>query len=126
VAWVGLVGLGGLWVAGGRPGAHERFSVAGRFADAWYDRVAGWLVVRGMPLIRRTDLHLLGDHNVGNALAAALSLPPETDRGSFAAGLQAFRALAHRLATLQKELLGEQTLTLAGVAQGGIGRLSRS
>jgi len=84
-------------LAGGRPGAYERFSVAVRFADAWYDRAAGWLVVRGMPLIRRTDLHLLGDHNVGNALAAALSLPPETDRGSFAAGLQAFRALAHRL-----------------------------
>jgi UDP-N-acetylmuramoylalanine--D-glutamate ligase len=84
-------------LAGGRPGAHERFSVAVRLADAWYDRAAGWLVLRGLPLVRRTDLQLLGDHNVANALAAALSLPLSADREAIAAGLRDFRALAHRL-----------------------------
>src|SRR5207253_1106386 len=57
----------------GIAGTHERFSLDVPIADAWLDRTAGWLMVRGMPLIRRAGLRLLGDHNVANALAAALS-----------------------------------------------------
>lgn len=79
------------------PGVHERFSMAVRLADAWYDRSAGWLVVRGAPLLRRGDLRLLGDHNVANALAAALAVPAETDRDRIADAIRGFRALAHRL-----------------------------
>jgi UDP-N-acetylmuramoylalanine--D-glutamate ligase len=40
---------------------------------------------------------LLGDHNVANALAAALALPRETDRDAIARAMRGFRALAHRL-----------------------------
>jgi UDP-N-acetylmuramoylalanine--D-glutamate ligase len=50
-----------------------------------------------MPLVRRTDLRLLGDHNVSNALAAALALPREADRDRMAEAMRAFRALHHRL-----------------------------
>jgi UDP-N-acetylmuramoylalanine--D-glutamate ligase len=81
----------------GVPGTHQRFSLDVTVADAWYDRKAGWLVVRGMPLLRRRDLQLLGDHNVLNALAAALAVPAGTDRDRIVDALRAFRALHHRL-----------------------------
>jgi UDP-N-acetylmuramoylalanine--D-glutamate ligase len=82
----------------GVEGRHERFSLDVPIADAWYDRSGGWLVLRGMPLVRRADLQLLGDHNVANALAAALAVPPDlTDRDAIAAAIKAFRPLHHRL-----------------------------
>ncbi len=84
-------------LAAGVAGTHERFSLDVRVADAWFDRAGGWLILRGMPLMRRADLALLGDHNVANALAAALAVPPETDRDRIAAALKGFRALHHRL-----------------------------
>jgi UDP-N-acetylmuramoylalanine--D-glutamate ligase len=84
-------------LASDRPGTHEHFSIERRHAHAWYDRTAGWLVLRGMPLARRRDLPLLGDHNVANALAAALALPPDVDREAVAAAMREFRALPHRL-----------------------------
>jgi UDP-N-acetylmuramoylalanine--D-glutamate ligase len=84
-------------LAAGVAGIIERFSLDVRVADAWYDRSGGWLILRGMPLMRRADLTLLGDHNVANALAAALAVPPETDREKIAAALKGFRALHHRL-----------------------------
>ncbi len=84
-------------LAQGRAGVHQRFSLDVRAADAWYDRAAGWLMLRGFPLMRRRDLQLLGDHNVLNALAAALALPPEAGRDAITQVLKAFRALPHRL-----------------------------
>ncbi|HEY2806942.1 MAG TPA: UDP-N-acetylmuramoyl-L-alanine--D-glutamate ligase [Gemmatimonadales bacterium] len=79
-------------------GGHERFSLDVALADAWFDRSGGWLILRGMPLMRRADLHLLGEHNVANALAAALAVPPdESDRDRIAEALKGFRALHHRL-----------------------------
>lgn len=78
-------------------GTRERFSLERRAAEAYYDRVAGWLVLRGTPLLRRADLALLGDHNVANALAAALALPRDADPDAVAAGLRGFRPLPHRL-----------------------------
>lgn len=84
-------------LAAGVAGRFERFSLDVRVADGWYDRSGGWLILRGMPLMRRADLALLGDHNVANALAAALAVPPETDREQIAAALKGFRALHHRL-----------------------------
>ena len=85
-------------LAHGAAGRHERYALDVPIADAWYDRTAGWLVVRGMPLLRRADLKLLGDHNVANALAAALAMPPElADRDLMAAALRAFTPLHHRL-----------------------------
>jgi UDP-N-acetylmuramoylalanine--D-glutamate ligase len=81
----------------GVAGTHERFSLDVPAARAWYDRSAGWLVVRGFPLLRRSELRLLGDHNVANALAAALALAPGADRDLMAEGLRSFRPLHHRL-----------------------------
>lgn len=80
------------------PGTHERYSLEMSVADGWYDRTGGWLIVRGMPLMRRKELRLLGDHNVGNALAAALAVPPEeSDRDRIAEALRTFKPLHHRL-----------------------------
>jgi UDP-N-acetylmuramoylalanine--D-glutamate ligase len=84
------------------PGTHERFSLDVTLADAWFDRRAGWLVVRGMPLVRRSEVPLLGDHNAANVLAAALALPPDADRDAMARALRAFRALHHRLEPIRE------------------------
>jgi UDP-N-acetylmuramoylalanine--D-glutamate ligase len=84
-------------------GMHARFSIA-RKADAYLDRTTGQLVVLGTPLIMRSELKLLGDHNVANALAATLAVMlahPDhrtTDAcGLLADGLRSFRALEHRI-----------------------------
>lgn len=91
-----------LELAAGAAGEHERFSLEVRQAEGFYDRKAGWLVLRGIPLLRRTELHLLGDHNVANALAASLALPQHADRERLAEGLRTFRALPHRLETIRE------------------------
>jgi len=66
--------------------------------DAWYDVSKSTLRLGGEALIKRDDLHLLGDHNVANALAAALAVHeagvPTVLIGE---GLRSFRALPHRL-----------------------------
>ena len=67
------------------------------------------IFLRGDRLLSRDELHLLGDHNVMNAMAAALAVivadaahqTPEARR-LIAAGLRSFRALPHRL-----EVVGE-------------------
>ncbi|HKV74680.1 MAG TPA: UDP-N-acetylmuramoyl-L-alanine--D-glutamate ligase [Gemmatimonadales bacterium] len=84
-------------MAKGKPGAVRLFSVAHE-ADAWYDRSAHRLLLDGKPLLERERLTLLGDHNVANALAAALvaaraGIAPV----AIAEGLASFRALTHRL-----------------------------
>jgi UDP-N-acetylmuramoylalanine--D-glutamate ligase len=88
-----------LRLAGGAPGRHVRWSATGP-AAAWFDRPAGRLMLDAVPLLERGRLPLLGDHNVGNALAAALAaraadVAPE----SIAAGLASFTGLPHRLET---------------------------
>jgi UDP-N-acetylmuramoylalanine--D-glutamate ligase len=81
-----------------------RFSGEGRFSDAFYDRQHGQLILLDEPLLRRADLPLMGDHNVGNALAAALAVaaadPAHTSinaRKRIAAGLRSVPPLHHRL-----------------------------
>jgi UDP-N-acetylmuramoylalanine--D-glutamate ligase len=61
-------------------------------------------VYGSVPLLERRDLPLLGDHNVANALAAAMSVMDLSDahhspeaRRRIADGLRSFRALPHRL-----------------------------
>ena len=79
------------------PGTHLRFSIEGR-AEGWYDRDGGRLMLGDSPVMRRADLPLLGDHNVANALAAALvAVRAGGDPGRVAAGLQTFRAIPHRV-----------------------------
>ncbi len=88
------------------PFAGERwvFSTRRCDADARWDRDQGTLVLLGETLGRRDALPLLGDHNVANALAAALAVAvadPEhrtpDARARLDAGLRSFRGLPHRL-----------------------------
>jgi UDP-N-acetylmuramoylalanine--D-glutamate ligase len=83
-------------------GITTRFSLMKR-TDAYYERSTNELVVLGYPLIKRGELKLLGDHNVGNALAASLAVAlahphhRTTDAfGQIADGLRSFRSLEHR------------------------------
>jgi UDP-N-acetylmuramoylalanine--D-glutamate ligase len=85
-------------------GRHLRFTTAAGAADAYFDRSRDRLVVLGEPLIDRRDLALLGDHNVANALAAALAVMGADEshrtgdaRARIAEALRAFRALEHRI-----------------------------
>ena len=84
-------------LAHGVPGRVVRFSLSGP-ADGWYDAPARTLRLGDAPLLGRDQLRLLGDHNVANALAAALAAREAgaaPDR--LAATLRTFRALPHRL-----------------------------
>jgi UDP-N-acetylmuramoylalanine--D-glutamate ligase len=86
-----------LGLAKGVAGRRALFSLV-KSADAWYDAPQQVLQLDGETLLRREDLHLLGDHNVANALAGALAVheagvPPQL----IAEGLRSFRALPHRL-----------------------------
>lgn len=87
-------------------GLHSRFSVEHR-ADAYFDRASGMLNVLGYPLIHRDELPLLGDHNVANALAAALAvMMADRDHRDqralelMARALKSFNALEHRIETV--------------------------
>ena len=85
------------------------FSLA-READAWLDDASGTLHLLGKPLMGRGEINLLGNHNVANALAAALAVTVADERfrsdqarEGIAAALRSFRSLAHRL-----EIVGEK------------------
>jgi UDP-N-acetylmuramoylalanine--D-glutamate ligase len=89
-------------------GDKYHFSIRGQ-ADAWYDSPTGWLILLGDLLIERDEIGLLGDHNVANALAAALAVSvADTDfrtpeaRARIREALKSFNPLAHRL-----EIVGE-------------------
>lgn len=81
----------------GVPGRHLAFSTRGR-ADGWLDVDTNTMMLGAQMLLPRKDFPLLGDHNVANALAAALAVhatgvPVEV----IANGLRSFRALEHRV-----------------------------
>ncbi len=80
------------------PGRQLTFSVIADSADAWFDRGRGRLVVCGADVGPRDAFPLLGDHNVANALAAALAVHASgIDPALIAAGLATFAALPHRM-----------------------------
>lgn len=90
-------------------GMRCRFSLEGT-ADGWYDRSSDRLMALGTSILPRSELGLLGDHNVANALAAALAvmLADPANRAPacierLAEGLRTFRGLEHR-----NEVLGER------------------
>ncbi len=90
--------------AAGAAGRHARFSLVDPSADASYDAARAALILDGAPLIPRAELSLLGDHNVANALAAALAVTradPAHEapamRARLASGLRSMRPLPHRL-----------------------------
>ena len=83
-------------------GTHLRFSIERR-ADGWYDRGQGRLMLGDRALMPRAELPLLGDHNVANALAAAIAATAAG--GPFervAAGLRTFRAIPHRVEPIRE------------------------
>jgi UDP-N-acetylmuramoylalanine--D-glutamate ligase len=86
-----------LELAGDAPGRRVLFSVR-RATDGWFDAPRHRLMLGGTELLRRAELPLLGEHNVANALAAALAAHEAgVAPGLLAEGLRTFRALAHRL-----------------------------
>jgi UDP-N-acetylmuramoylalanine--D-glutamate ligase len=86
-----------LELARGVAGAHRHFSLR-RESHGWLDRETGQLMLGTMPLLPRNELHLLGEHNVANALAAALAVRAAGVGGAaLARGLATFQPLEHRL-----------------------------
>ena len=86
-----------LELAAGAPGRRALFSLR-HPADGWYDATAGRLQLGRHALLARADLALLGDHNVANALAAALAVREAgVPLAAIGEGLRSFRPLAHRL-----------------------------
>jgi len=90
-------------------GLSARFSTMTR-ADAYYERAGDQLVVLGYPLLKRHELKLIGEHNVANALAAALAVAlahphhRTTDAfGLIADGLRSFRSLEHRIEVVTEQ-----------------------
>jgi len=86
-----------LELANGAPGRRALFSLR-RPADGWYDGGARRLQLGRETLLARGELGLLGDHNVANALAAALAVREAgVTPALIGQGLRSFRALPHRL-----------------------------
>jgi UDP-N-acetylmuramoylalanine--D-glutamate ligase len=88
----------------GAAGRHLRFSLTDQAADACLSADRRQLMLFGQPLLTRADFPLMGDHNVANALAAALAVSVADgahqgapQRQQLADGLKSFRSLAHRL-----------------------------
>ncbi len=83
----------------GVAGRHLSFSIAeGVRADAWFDRERDTLMLGDHVLIERSHLQLPGDHNVANALAAALAVRVTgVSMESLAPGLASFAPMEHRL-----------------------------
>ena len=92
-------------MARGVAGTDYRFSSEGRLCDAFLGgKHKAQLILRDEILMQRSELHLLGVHNVANALAAALAVivtdeahESYDDRHRLAAALRTFRPLPHRL-----------------------------
>ena len=92
----------------GVAGLDLRFASSGRLCDAFLGGAEKQhLIVMDETLIHRPELHLLGNHNVANALAAALavmSVDPAheclNDRARLADALRSFFPLPHRLETV--------------------------
>ena len=86
-----------LELARGAKGRRVLFSLT-RQADGSYDAAGRCLRLGNQALLPRAELGLLGDHNIANALAAALAVREAgVTPAQIASGLRSFRALPHRL-----------------------------
>lgn len=83
--------------AEGRKGDKLRFRI-GAPADGWYDRASRELKLGEGHLLGRDEFPLLGEHNVANALCAALiTQRAGGEPSAIASGLTTFKALRHRM-----------------------------
>jgi UDP-N-acetylmuramoylalanine--D-glutamate ligase len=83
--------------AEGRRGDRLRFRIGTR-AEGWYDGASRQLKLGDAPLLERGEFPLLGEHNVANALCAALiTQRAGGEPAAIASGLTTFKALAHRM-----------------------------
>jgi UDP-N-acetylmuramoylalanine--D-glutamate ligase len=92
-------------MAAGVAGAHRGFGIASASAEMTF--ASGEISWNGTHILARSELLLLGDHNVMNAMAASLAViaadAAHTGRralGRIAEGLRTFRAPPHRLETV--------------------------
>ena len=91
-----------LELAEGVAGRHCHWSIGGT-ADAHYDRGTQELMLHGSRLLQRSDLSLLGDHNVANGLAAALAAAAASvERWAIEDGLRSFTPLPNRLEPIRE------------------------
>jgi UDP-N-acetylmuramoylalanine--D-glutamate ligase len=120
----------------GIAGYTMRFSGEGRLSDAFYDRQHGTLILLDEPMIRRAEVPLLGDHNVGNVLASALAVacadPAHTSmvaRQRIAAGIRTLKPLPHRLETVAEQdgvvWVNDSKATNVSAARVGIASMTR-
>ncbi len=87
---------------GSRKGRRRRFSIRGR-SDGWYDRARGWLKLGDTEVVERARFPLLGDHNVANALAAALAAHAlGVSVAAIGRGLETAPRLAHRIEPIRE------------------------
>jgi len=94
---------GVLDLARGIAGRTAHFSLRAP-ADGWLDAATRTLRLGAHALLVRDELALLGDHNVANALAAALAATAVgVAAHDLARGLRTFRALPHRLETVAEK-----------------------
>jgi UDP-N-acetylmuramoylalanine--D-glutamate ligase len=89
-------------LAAGVPGLRRYWSLEQQ-ADAWFRRSSGELRLADHVLLTRERLPLLGDHNVANALAAALAaVAVGVTPSAVAAALETFRPPPHRLEPVRR------------------------
>jgi UDP-N-acetylmuramoylalanine--D-glutamate ligase len=79
------------------PGRRFQFSLQTP-ADGWLERSVGMLMLGSEGLMHRRDLPLLGEHNIANALAAALAVRAiGVELDAISEGFATFRGLPHRM-----------------------------
>jgi UDP-N-acetylmuramoylalanine--D-glutamate ligase len=91
-----------LGLASGAAGRHRHFRLRGP-GDAWFDPASQRLMLGRRGLLSRSDLALLGDHNLANALAAALAAASVGVAAKLITdALRTFRPLPHRLEPIRE------------------------
>lgn len=98
-------------MARGVAGTDFRFSAEGRLCDAFLGgKGKQQLILRDEIVLQRSELPLLGLHNVANALAASLAVivsdeahESYNDRHRLTAALRSFHALPHRLEPIAEQ-----------------------
>lgn len=88
----------------GIPGRWFRFSLVRTDVDAWLDRSTGWLQLLGAPFMPRSEIPLVGDHNIANVCTALLAVcvadpafATAEARATLVQAVTTFRPPPHRL-----------------------------